>query len=109
MPPPRRCIAAPGTGRLLSALPALWPPDPQAAAGTEGLTYDPEVRAMNKACLEFGIRSFTADDVRGRTVLEVGSRDVNGSLRGHVEGLAPASYLGVDMVSGLGVDEICPV
>jgi hypothetical protein len=43
---------------------------------------------MNKACLEFGIRSLTTHDVRGRTVLEVGSRDVNGSLRGHAEGLA---------------------
>jgi SAM-dependent methyltransferase len=64
---------------------------------------------MNKACLEFGIRSLTAHDVRGRTVLEVASRDVNGSLRGHVEGLAPASYLGVDIAAGPGVDEICPV
>ncbi len=64
---------------------------------------------MNKACLEFGIRSLTVHDVRGRTVLEVGSRDVNGSLRGHVEGLAPASYLGVDIAAGPGVDEICPV
>ena len=64
---------------------------------------------MNKACVDFVVRSLTADDVRGRTVLEVGSRNVNGSLRWHVEGLGPASYLGVDLVGGPGVDEICRV
>jgi SAM-dependent methyltransferase len=64
---------------------------------------------MNKACMDFGVRALTIDDVRGRTVLEVGSRNVNGSLRAHVEGLGPASYLGVDIIAGAGVDEICPV
>jgi len=64
---------------------------------------------MNKASVEFVVRALTADDVRGRSVLEVGSRDVNGSLRWHVEGLAPASYIGVDIINGSGVDEVCPV
>jgi len=64
---------------------------------------------MNKACMEYGVRALTEADVRDLTVLEVGSRNVNGSLRWHVERLSPASYLGVDIVSGPGVDEICPV
>jgi len=64
---------------------------------------------MNKACVDFVVRSLAVDDVHGRTVLEVGSRNVNGSLRSYVEGLGPASYLGVDVIAGPGVDVICPV
>lgn len=41
-------------------------------------------------------------DLSGRSVLDVGSRDVNGSLRG----LFTGSYIGVDMVDGPGVDRV---
>lgn len=64
---------------------------------------------MNKACVDFVVRSLAAEDVHGRTVLEVGSRNVNGSLRSYVEGLGPASYLGADIIAGPGVDELCSV
>jgi SAM-dependent methyltransferase len=64
------------------------------------------------ACLEFGERALTALDVRGKSVLEVGSRIVQGegmSLRPHIERLRPAAYLGVDIAEGLGVDEMVSV
>lgn len=46
-----------------------------------------------------------ADEIRGRTILEVGSRDVNGSPRSVLGPMQPESYLGVDIAPGPGVDE----
>lgn len=59
------------------------------------------------SCLEFGVRALRPEEVRGGAVLEVGARDVNGSLRPYVESLRPASYIGVDVEPGSGVDAIC--
>jgi SAM-dependent methyltransferase len=57
--------------------------------------------------MEFGRTHLSAEDVRGKAVLEVGARDVNGSLRSFVEALGPARYMGVDIEGGPGVDEVC--
>jgi hypothetical protein len=46
--------------------------------------------------------------IKGRSVLEVGSRNVNGSLRELVTAMEPSFYLGVDIEEGEGVDELCP-
>lgn len=62
---------------------------------------------MNRACLQFGQKILTAANITGKRVIEVGALDVNGSLRPHVEALGPASYLGVDIAAGPGVDEVC--
>ncbi len=59
-------------------------------------------------CLDFIRTSLAAEDIAGRRVLEVGSFDVNGSPRPVVEAYRPASYLGIDIVDGPGVDKICP-
>lgn len=60
----------------------------------------------NRSGIAFGERSLGPAVVEGRDVLEVGSLDVNGSLRGWVESLRPARYVGVDLTDGPGVDEV---
>jgi SAM-dependent methyltransferase len=61
----------------------------------------------HKSCIIFGARSLTTEEVKGKTVLEVGSRDVNGSLRSIISAWAPQRYVGVDIVKGPGVDVVC--
>jgi SAM-dependent methyltransferase len=55
----------------------------------------------------FAMRSLRPEDVEGRRVLDVGSLDVNGSLRPLIESWRPAEYVGVDIARGPGVDVIC--
>lgn len=60
-------------------------------------------------CIDYGKRHLSDGLLAGSTVLEVGSYDVNGSLRPIVESCAPLRYVGVDIRPGPGVDEICDV
>ena len=57
--------------------------------------------------ISFAREQLREDDVRAKRVLEVGALDVNGSCRAWLETLEPASYVGVDLVLGPGVDELC--
>jgi len=60
----------------------------------------------NPQCIDFVASVLTAGDVAGRNVLEVGALDVNGTVRPVVEALGPATYVGVDLEQGPGVDEV---
>ncbi len=60
----------------------------------------------NTTGIAFGEAVLTREVVVGKEVLEVGSLDVNGSLRPHVETLGPARYVGVDIAPGPRVDAI---
>jgi SAM-dependent methyltransferase len=63
----------------------------------------------HEKCIEFAKDHFNPLEIRGKRVLEVGSRNVNGSVRDLVESLGPAEYVGVDMMEGPGVDQICDI
>lgn len=61
----------------------------------------------NTDCFKWAAKNISLEEVRGKRVLEVGSCDVNGSLRYIIELLGPAVYVGVDIVEGPGVDLVC--
>ena len=61
---------------------------------------------MHPSAMAFACSALTAGDVAGKRVLEAGSFDVNGSVRPHVTGLGPLSYVGTDMRPGPGVDVV---
>jgi 2-polyprenyl-3-methyl-5-hydroxy-6-metoxy-1,4-benzoquinol methylase len=53
--------------------------------------------------------SLPADLFAGQEVVEVGAHDVNGTVRPIIEAHSPASYLGVDISAGAGVDLVSDV
>jgi glycosyltransferase involved in cell wall biosynthesis len=55
----------------------------------------------------FAYGALQGREVAGKDVLEVGSLDVNGSVRPFVEARQPARYVGVDLEDGPGVDQVC--
>jgi len=59
------------------------------------------------SCIIFEAKNLSREDVAGKRVLEVGSYDVNGSIRPLINSWKPSEYVGVDMVAGPGVDVIC--
>jgi len=61
----------------------------------------------NESCLDFGKKSLKEEYIRDKSVIEVGSIDINGSLRPFVELFKPREYIGVDIQMGPGVDQIC--
>jgi SAM-dependent methyltransferase len=68
---------------------------------------------MHAAAIIFGAINLKDGDVRGKRVLEIGSRlagrpDLRGSLRPLVESLGPSEYVGTDIEEGEGVDMVCP-
>lgn len=61
----------------------------------------------NESCIEFARRNLKEQDIRGKSVIEVGSLDVNGSVRPFIQALGSSSYTGIDIIVGPGVDQIC--
>lgn len=56
------------------------------------------------SCIIYAIKNLKKEEVVGKRVIEVGSYDVNGSIRPYVESLTPSEYIGVDIQKGPGVD-----
>src|SRR5262245_30718772 len=59
--------------------------------------------------MRFALDHISRVDVEGKSVPEVGSYNVNGSFRDHICYFGPASYFGVDVAAGPGVDQVCRV
>lgn len=62
---------------------------------------------MHSSVLEWASKTFNASNIEGKRVLEVGSYNVNGSVRPIALALKPGSYLGVDQGEGPDVDQVC--
>jgi len=54
--------------------------------------------------MEFTKRVLTQEDIEQKSVLEVGSRNINGSVREYISSLKPKLYVGIDLVEGENVD-----
>lgn len=63
---------------------------------------------MHASVMEFVSKVVQPLDVLGKHVLEVGSYNVNGSVRPLIEHFGPAKYIGTDMRDGPGVDQVVP-
>lgn len=63
----------------------------------------------HRSVVAFFRDEMTTVEIEGRRVLEVGSRNVNGTVRPFLTALGARDYLGVDMVPGPGVDRLCDV
>ncbi len=61
----------------------------------------------HESCLAFVARNLTREEVSGKRVLEIGSFDVNGTVRPGVEALNCAEYIGIDFRQGKGVNIVC--
>lgn len=64
---------------------------------------------MHDSVMSWIARVATPERIAGKSVLEVGSLDVNGSVRPMILARGPKSYFGVDVVEGPGVDAICQI
>jgi SAM-dependent methyltransferase len=61
----------------------------------------------NISCIMFAVTNLARTEVAGKKVLEIGSSDYNGSLQPIIKSWEPASYTGVDITAGPGVDVVC--
>ena len=64
---------------------------------------------MHESVLQFFERALPRRQVHGQRVLEVGSLNVNGSVRTILEPHGPIEYVGIDMTPGPGVDLVTTV
>ena len=61
----------------------------------------------NKNCIRFAELAIKQEEILDKKVIEVGSLNVNGSLRPFMESFKPKVYVGTDIAKGRGVDVVC--
>lgn len=57
-------------------------------------------------CLAFGKENLSESEIKGKRILDVGSININGSMREYCQTHAPKKYLGIDLTEGSGVDQV---
>lgn len=62
---------------------------------------------MHPSAFAFASRALGPAEVKGKTVIEAGGMNVNGSVRPVIEAHGPAAYISTDMRPGPGVDVMC--
>lgn len=63
----------------------------------------------HSSVINFGKLVLNFENCYKKDILEIGAKDVNGSLRPHIQQFRPASYLGIDIEGGKNVDMILSV
>lgn len=58
----------------------------------------------SESIIEFCKKHINEHEIASKKILEVGSFDVNGSIRSYVEEFKPSSYIGTDITEGPNVD-----
>lgn len=61
----------------------------------------------HRSVMRFGAKSLSREEIEGKRIIEIGSLNVNGSLKSMVEEFKPRTYVGVDIKKGNGVNVIC--
>ena len=61
----------------------------------------------NTDCLFWTAKNISNEEIKGKVILEIGSKNENGSVRPLVNLLKPKKYVGIDISSGEGVDVVC--
>ena len=61
---------------------------------------------MKVEILQYVDSIISESEIQGKSILEAGARNVNGSVRSVIEKHCPSSYLGIDLEEGDGVDQI---
>lgn len=64
---------------------------------------------MNQAILDFFNKNLCESDIKSKAIIELGARNINGSVRPDIEVKQPGSYTGVDMAPGRCVDTVCDI
>ena len=62
---------------------------------------------MHCSVLDFAKRTLTRSEIKDKNILEVGSYNINGSLKQFIEQFGPNQYIGIDTEKGKDVDCIC--
>ncbi len=63
---------------------------------------------MHVSCMAFAAAKLRPEDIKDKTVIDVGSYNHNGNLYDLYKHYNPSEFIGTDLLSGPGVDVVCP-